>query len=91
VASSPPPDTILRPINAPARPLLQYLTTFHLVVVAVDPFTNESAWILETAARVLTIFSEADCRVGWVVAGDPDECRQFLGLSKSPKWDLSNQ
>ena len=79
MASNPPADTILRPINGPARPLSQFLTTFHLVLVALDPFTNESAWILETAGRVLTTFSQADCRVGWLVAGDPEECRAFLG------------
>ncbi len=70
---------MLRPINAPARPLAQYLTTFHLVLVVLDPFTNESAWILDTAGRLLTVFSQADCRVGWLVAGDADECREFLG------------
>jgi len=79
VALNPPPDTILRPLNGPPRPLSQYLTTFHLVLVVLDPYTNESAWILETAGRVLTTFSPADCRVGWLVAGGPDECRAFLG------------
>ena len=79
MVSTPAPDTVLRPINAPARPLAQYLTTFHLVLVVLDPFTNESAWAIETAARVLTVFSQADCRVGWLVAGGPDECREFLG------------
>jgi len=79
VASSPPLDTVLRPINATPRPLAQYLTTFHLVLVVLDPFTNESAWILETAGRVLTAFGQADCRVGWLVAGTADECREFLG------------
>jgi len=43
VVQTPPPDTVLRPINAQPRPLLQYLTTFHLVLVALDPFTNESS------------------------------------------------
>jgi hypothetical protein len=79
VASTPAPDTVLHPINAPARPLAQYLTTFHLVLVVLDPFTNESAWIIETAGQLLTVFSQADCRVGWLVAGDADECRAFLG------------
>lgn len=79
MASNPPPDTILRPLNGPPRPLSQYLTTFHLVLVVLDPFTAESAWIIETAGRVLTAFSQADCRVGWLVAGDGDECRAFLG------------
>ena len=75
----PPPDTVLRPINGPERPLSQYLTTFHLVVVAIDPFTHESAWLLDTSARILTAFGQADCRVGWLCAGTPDECRAFLG------------
>ncbi len=58
----------------------EWLTTFHLVFAALDPFTNESAWILPTAARILTNFDEADCRVSWLMAGaTPDECRQFLG------------
>ena len=79
MASTPPPDTVLRPINAQPRPLSQYLTVFHLVVVVLDPFTNESAWLIETAGRLLTVFSQADCRVGWIVAGSADECREFLG------------
>lgn len=70
---------MLRPINAAPRPLAQYLTTFHLVLVVLDPFTNESAWVLETAGRVLTVFSQADARVGWLVAGTAEECREFLG------------
>ena len=79
MASNPAPDTVLRPLTGPARPLLQYLTTFQLVLVAIDPFTHESAWLLDTAARILGTFVQADCRVGWLVAGDPDECRAFLG------------
>jgi hypothetical protein len=69
----------LRPINGPARPLSQFLTTFHLVLVVLDPYTNASAWLLETAGRILTTFSQADCRVGWLVTADPEECRTFLG------------
>lgn len=79
MASNPSPDTILRPITGPPRPLSQFLTVFHLVLVVLDPFTNESAWIIDTAGRVLDTFTQADCRVGWLVAGDPDECRAFLG------------
>lgn len=79
MASNPPPDTVLRPLNGPERPLAQYLTTFHLVMVVIDPFTHESAWLLETAARILGAFVQADCRVGWLCTGDPDECRAFLG------------
>jgi hypothetical protein len=59
--------------------LSQYLTTFHLVLVAIDPYTHESAWLLPTAVRVLTTFGQADCRVGWLVAADAEDCRAFLG------------
>jgi hypothetical protein len=79
VASSPPPDTMLRPLHGPPRPVSQYLTTFHLVLAVLDPFTIESAWIIETAGRVLTTFTQADCRVGWLVASGPDDAKGFLG------------
>lgn len=79
VASNPSPDVVLAPINAPGRPLREWLTNFHLALVFLDPFTNESAWILPTAARILTTFEQADVRVAWVVTARPDECRVFLG------------
>lgn len=79
MATDPPPDLTLAPINGEPRTLRQWLTMFHLVFVAVDPFTPESAWILPTAARILLDFQEADCRVAWLVTGAPEECRAFLG------------
>ena len=50
MASNPPLDLTLTPIQGEGRTLEQWLTTFHLVSVLVDPYTNESAWILDTAA-----------------------------------------
>src|SRR5437763_11037617 len=79
VATPPPADLTLTPLNGPRRTVAQLLTTFHLCFVALDPFTNESAWILPTAARILTVFEEADVRVAWIVAGTARECRLFLG------------
>lgn len=79
MASAPPLDLDLAPLNGEPRSVEAWLTTFHLVFVALDPFTYESAWLLPTAARILTGFQEADCRTAWLVAGTPDECRQFLG------------
>ena len=79
MASNPEPDTVLHPVNGPARPLSQFLTTFHLVLIALDPYTNESAWIMETGGRILEAFQGADCRGGWLVAGDAGECQAFLG------------
>lgn len=57
----------------------EWLTTFHLSFVALDPFTDEGAWILPTAVRVLTTFQEADVRVALLLPATPDECRMFLG------------
>ena len=79
MATAPPLDLTLAPLNGPPRSVQAWLTTFHLVFVALDPFTYESAWLLPTSARVLTAFQEADCRIAWVVAGTPEECQQFLG------------
>jgi hypothetical protein len=69
----------LAPVGGEARPIEDWVTTFHLVVVAVDPFTHESGWLLDTAGRILEAFIGADCRVAWLVAGTDDQARQFLG------------
>ncbi len=79
MTTDPPADLTLAPINGEARTIAEWLTTFQLAAVVVDPFTNESSWILETAGRVLLHFREADCRVAFIVTGTADEARQFLG------------
>jgi hypothetical protein len=79
MATDPPADLVLEPINGEARTIAGWLTTFQLATVVLDPFTNESSWLLDTAGRVLTHFREADCRVAFIVTGTPDEARQFLG------------
>jgi hypothetical protein len=79
VASNPPADLVLAPINGEARPIGEWLTMFDLALVALDPFTNESAWILRTARRILTHYDQADVRVAWLVTGTPAEARMFLG------------
>ena len=61
------------------RPLDEWLTTFHLAVAVLDPYEYESAWLLETAGRILTTFSEADVRVGFVITASPEETKQFIG------------
>ena len=53
VAVNPAPDIVLTSLDGDARPLEEWLTTFHLASVVLDPYTNESSWILRTAARVL--------------------------------------
>jgi hypothetical protein len=79
VASNPPPDLALTAIGAPSRTVSEWVTMFHLVFVAVDPFNERSAWLVDTAGRILSTYEQADCRVAWLVTGTPDEARQFLG------------
>jgi hypothetical protein len=79
VASNPPLDLTLTPVQGEGRTLEQWLTTFHLVSVLIDPYTNESAWILDTAARIMRNFTGAAVRVNWVVAGTEEDATAFLG------------
>lgn len=80
MAANPPLDLVLTPLNGKAKTVEEYLTIFDLCLVALDPFTDESAWLLETAGRILNNFEQADVRVAWLMAGaTPAECRLFLG------------
>ncbi|MDQ6797892.1 MAG: hypothetical protein M3011_07720 [Actinomycetota bacterium] len=79
MATDPSPDLLLSSINGRARTVGQWLTTFHLLFVAVDPGNDRSSWVVPTAGRVLTGYEQADCRVAWLVAGTPAEARRFLG------------
>jgi hypothetical protein len=79
VASAISTDVLLTPLTGKGRTLREWLTTFHLAVVALDPFTKEGAWILPVATRVLNHFSQADVRVAFLLPATPQECRLFLG------------
>ncbi len=79
MAANPPPDLVLTPITGRARTVREWLTTFHLLFVAVDPGSVRSRWIVPTAARVLSEYEQADCRVAWMVTGDAGDARRLLG------------
>ncbi|MBI5089649.1 MAG: hypothetical protein HZB15_12565 [Actinobacteria bacterium] len=79
MAVNPSPDIVLTSIEGEARPLEEWLTTFHLASVVLDPYTNESSWILPTAARVLETFRGSDARVNFVLTCSRAEARDFLG------------
>lgn len=72
-------DLDLQPLDGDARPLGDWLTTFPLVPVVLDPFTHESAWLLDTSKRILQHFSGADCRICWIVTCSVDDAKRFLG------------
>ena len=52
---------------------------FHLAWVVIDPFTVESAWVLQPAARILRTFQDAAVRVSFLVTANADDARAFLG------------
>ncbi len=72
-------DLMLAPVGGEARPLEEWLTTFHLATVVLDPYTNESSWILPTATRILEGLRGSDARVNFLVTADADDARAFLG------------
>jgi len=79
VTSNPSLDVVLNSLDGEARPLEDWLTTFNLACVVLDPYTNESSWILKTAARILNGFRGADVRVNFVVTCEPADAKSFLG------------
>ena len=72
-------DLTLHPLGGEPRTAAEQVQLFQLVLVAIDPYTNESAWLLETAGRLLTEFSGADCRVAFLVTAPEEDARTFLG------------
>ena len=80
VSAEAPAELSLVPLQGEARTLREWVTNFHLLTVVLDPYTNESSWILPTAQRVLAFFAESDCRMSWLVTGADDaDARAFLG------------
>ena len=77
--SSPSLDITLTPLAGEAKTLRQWLTTFHLGTVVLDPYTNESSWILETAVRIMRQFSGAAIRVNFLITCEAEDARAFLG------------
>jgi len=55
------------------------LVMFNLLLVAIDPHTHQSGWILPTAARLFGHYQEADIRCAFLVAGDAAGARSYLG------------
>jgi hypothetical protein len=79
VATKLPDDLQLAPLDGDARGLSEWLTTFHLASVVLDPYTNESAWILKTAVRILEEFRGSHARVNFIVTGSDEDALAFLG------------
>ena len=74
-----PGDLPMQTLRGPEASLDPWLTTFHLVVAVLDPYTHESAWLLPTVSRIFRVYDEADCRVAIAATCSESEARQFLG------------
>lgn len=70
---------MLNPIGRAARPLSDWLVTFHLATVVLDPYTNESSWILPTAVRILEGLRGSDAQVNFLVTAPEADAKAFLG------------
>jgi hypothetical protein len=83
VGESLPTDLVLTPLVRGAlgqdRPVMEWLTTFHLASVVLDPYTNESSWILRSATRILEQFRGSDARINFIVTAGANDARAFLG------------
>jgi hypothetical protein len=79
VVTNPGLDVGLATLGGESRPLEQWLTTFHLASVVLDPYTNESSWVLDAAARILDGLRGASARVNLVVTSDAADAKTFLG------------
>ncbi len=62
-----------------SRPIMDWLTTFHLASVVLDPYTNESSWILRSATRILEQFRSSHARINFIVTAGAEDARAFLG------------
>lgn len=79
MATDPSGDLVLTPLHGDPRSLDEWLTTFHFASVVLDPYTNQSSWILPTARRILYAFRGAAVRANFLMTCGPDEAREFLG------------
>jgi len=85
VATDPSTQLIVATMDGVEQTLSQWLTTFNLLTVVLDPYTHESGWIIPTADRVFAHYEEADIRCAFLVTSDGDGAREYLG-KYSKKW-----
>jgi len=79
VATDPSLDLTLTPLGGRPRTVQELLVTFHLLLVAFDPYEEQSSWLLPTATRLLRGFEQADVRVAVLVTANAADTRLWLG------------
>lgn len=76
---TPPAEVELKPLGGQPLTLARQTTMFQLLAVVLDPYTEESSWLLRTAGRILEEFAEADCRTAWIITCGEADAKTFLG------------
>lgn len=76
MVSTPSPDVQLAALGGDRRNLEEWLTTFHLASVILDPFPNERSWVLKTALRILDGLRGSSARVNLVFTATEAETRR---------------
>jgi hypothetical protein len=79
VATNPPPNLVLTPLRGAGRPVSAWISMFHVLFIAIDPWDQRSRRILETADRIFATYDQSDCRVAWLVAAGASDARRHLG------------
>ncbi len=79
MATDPSADLEITDLSGYEATLGVRLVMFNQLSVVIDPYTHQSGWILPTAARLFNHYREADIRCSFVVAGDAEGAKQYLG------------
>lgn len=74
-----PADLQLTSIDGQTRGIDEWLITFQLLGVVLDPFTYESSWLLDTAGRILDTFRDASVRTCLITTCTASQAREFAG------------
>jgi len=79
VATNQTADLTIEDLSGYKASVEDRLVMFNLLLVAIDPYTHQSGWILPTAARLFGHYQEADIRCAFLVTGDAEGARSYLG------------
>lgn len=78
MAQNPDPFIELTTIKGRTRPLDNWLTTFHLCLVAL-PSRPDAQPYVRLGHRALEVFQGADCKTAYLVTGGEQQARRLLG------------
>lgn len=78
MATNPDPNIPVTTIKGRTRTLDDWLTIFHLCLVAY-PAWPEAARYVPLGRRALEVFQQADCKTAFLVTGTENQARRILG------------